>query len=249
MKIAKYKKMSKGRYKVFLEDDREYIFYEEVILQYNLLIKKELSEELLIEADQCNQEWDVYYVALNSIQNRFRSVFELRTLLLKKEYPYDLVEKAIQKLIKQGYLNDESYAKSYVNNQMITTNKGPYKLSRELQEKKVESNYIDEALIVFTEEEQQERIQKLVDRSIKSNHSRGGVVLKQKIYQDIKNMGYDISVLNQVISHYSFENDFEIAKKEYEKYYRKYSRKYEGEELKQKIREKLYQKGLKYEEE
>lgn len=248
MKVIKYKKLANSRYKVYLDDSHELLLYEDVILKYNLLIRKDIDEKLIIEMDKYNQEIDVYYVALNSIKNRFRSVYELRGILIKKEYPIDLIDKAISKLLEQGYLNDRSYCKSFINNQMITTNNGPYKIIRELNEKKVDSNIIDEEILVFDEEEQSVRIKKLIDKGIKSNHSRGGIVLKQKIYNDLKNLGYDISIINSVISSYEFENDSNIAKKEYDKLYKKYSRKYSGDELKYKIREKMYLKGLVYEE-
>ena len=249
MKVVKYKKMANSRYKVFLDDSHELLLYEDVILKYNLLIRKDIDEKLIIEMDKYNQECDVYYVALSSIKNRFRSVYELRGILLKKEYPKDLVDSAIEKLVKQGYLNDRSYCKSFINNQMITTNNGPYKIIRELNEKKVDSNIIDDEISIFSSEEQIPRIKKLIEKGIRSNHTRGGVVLKQKIYNDLKNLGYDISLINNIISSYDFENDSDIAKKEYDKLYKKYSRKYSGDELKYKIREKMYLKGLSYEEE
>ena len=115
MKVIKYKKLAGGRYKVYLEDSHELLLYEDVILKYNLLIRKDIDEELIIEMDKYNQECDVYYVALNSIKNRFRSIYELRSILLKKEYPVDLVNLAIDRLIKQGYLDDRSYCKSFIN--------------------------------------------------------------------------------------------------------------------------------------
>ena len=222
MKIVKYKKGTKGRYKILLDNDNEIILYEDVILKYNLLLKKEIDEDTLIEIDKYNQECDVYYTALNSINNRFKSTYELKQSLLKKEYPEDLVNKAITKLLDQGYLNDRMFAKSYINNQIITTNKGPYKIAKELSEKKIDSEIINEEIELFTEE---------------------------KIYNDLKLNGYDISMINSVISNYTFENNEDIAKKEYEKLYRKYSRKYTGSELEGIIREKLYQKGLKYDKE
>ncbi len=249
MKIVKYKKMTKGRYKIFLDNDKDIVLYEDVILKYNLLLKKDIDDDLLIEIDKYNQECDVYYVALTSINNRFKSTYELKQSLLRKEYPNDLVDKAIEKLLKQGYLNDRMYTKSYINNQIITTNKGPYKIAKELADKKIDQDIINEEIVVFTDEEQLSRIKKLIDKGIKTNHNKGGVVLKQKIYNDLKQNGYDISLINSVISSYTFENDKEIAKKEYEKLYRKYSRKYSGKELDLKVKEKLYQKGLKYEEE
>lgn len=248
MKIIKYKKMANGKYKVYL-DDKELLLYEDVILKYNLLLSKEIDTNMLIELDKYNQECDVYYVALNSIKNRFKSTYELKTTLLKKEYPIDLVDKAIDKLINQGYLNDRIYAKSFINNQMITTNNGPYKIIRELTEKKVDSDIINEEILVYTSEKQILKIKKLIDKGLKTNHSRGGIILKQKIYNDLKNLGYDISIINSIISECEFGNDSNIAKKEYDKLYKKYSRKYSGDELKRKIREKMYMKGLNYEEE
>ena len=248
MKIKKYKKGSRGTYKVSFDDGRELSLYEEAILKYELLLRKEIDEATMIEVDRYNQECDVYYAALHSIETRFKSISYLRSWLQKREYPSDLIDKAIEKLIQQGYLNDEGYAKAYVNNQMITTSKGPYKLERELQEKKIDSVFIAEALEQFSEEEQIARIRKIIERGLKSNHTRGGVVLKQKIYNDLKLLGYDISLMNQIIDTYSFSNDSDIAKKEYEKLWRKYSRKYEGEEQQRKIQEKIYQKGLKNEE-
>ena len=114
MKVIKYKKLANSRYKVYLDDSHELLLYEDVILKYNLLIRKDIDEELIIEMDKYNQECDVYYVALNSIKNRFRSVYELKGILLRKEYPSNLVNLAIEKLIKQGYLNDRSYCKSFI---------------------------------------------------------------------------------------------------------------------------------------
>ena len=249
MKIIKYKKGTKGRYKILLDNDNEIVLYEDVILKYNLLLTKEIDEKTLIEIDKYNQECDVYYTALNSINARFKSVYELKQSLLKKEYPSDLVDKAINKLLDQGYLNDRMFTRSYINNQIITTNKGPYKIMKELNEKKIDSDTINEEIRIFTDVEQITRIKKLIEKGIKTNHNRGGVVLKQKIYNDLKLNGYDIGLINSVIAEYTFGNDKEIAKKEYDKLYRKYSKKYSGYELENKIREKLYQKGLKYEEE
>ena len=244
MKIEKYKKLSNGRYKISLDNNQDIILYEEVILYYELLLKKEIDNDLLIEIDKMNQEWDVYYVGLNSLRTRFKSVYELKMFLLKKEYPNDLVEKAVDKLLKQGYLNDRSYTKGFIHNRIITSSYGPFRIEKELLDKKIDSNIIKEEMEVFTKEEQDEKIRKIIDKGIKTNHNRGGVVLKNKIYNDLKNLGYDISSINSIISTYSFQNKEEIARKEYDKLYRKYSRKYSGDELKRKIREKMYLKGL-----
>ena len=83
---------------------------------------------------------------------------------------------------------------------------------------------------------------------MKANHNKGGVVLRQKISLDLKNMGYEISLINEGLSKFDFSQDASIVKKEYEKLYRKYSKKYQGVELETMIKKKLYEKGLTLEE-
>ena len=248
MKILKYKKRPNGKYSLYLDDGREFVYYEEVILQYELLLKKEIAEKDLLSIHNTNLEYDVYYVALNSIKSRFKSVFELKETLRKKEYPDEMIEKAIEKLLKQGYLNDQLFARSYISSQISTSSHGPNRIRGDLINKKIDSSIIEEEMAAFPVEIQEEKIRKIIERGIKSNHTRGGFVLKQKIVNDLKLQGYDYDVISRVISTYSFESDKELAKKEYDKLYKKYSKKYEGYELKNKIREKMYQKGFTYEE-
>lgn len=247
MKIIKYRKGSKGLYRVELEDGRVLSLYEEVILKFELLLKKEVLEEDFEKIEKFNQECDVYYVALNSIKSRFKSEYDAREFLIKKEYPIEMIDMAIEKLLKQGYLNDRSFAKSYINNQIITTTKGPNKIKKELLGHRVEEKIIDEELVVFDDESQIEKIEKLAYRLYKNNHTRGGSVLKRKISSDLIMAGYDQYLISRVIDKLDFSNNQDIVKKEYDKLYKRLSKKYSGKELEYKIKEKLYQKGLYYE--
>lgn len=247
MKILKYKKKRNGQYEIELESGTSMVLYEEVILKYELLLKKSIDQKMLDEILQANYEYDVYYTALKSLKSRFKSTHDLKEFLLKREYPRESIDKAIDKLTLQGYLNDRSFAKAYLNNQMITTSKGPEKLRKELLAKGVSFDIISEELEVFTKEEQVEKITKVANRLIKSNRTRGGAVLKQKILNDLVQLGYDQGIVNEVINDLDFLDTSDIRKREYDKLYRKYSRKYSGRELELKIKEKLYQKGLYYE--
>lgn len=247
LKILKYKKISGNRYQIDFDNGKQLLLYEEIILKYELLLKKEVTEAMYLEMNLGNQEWDVYYVGLRMLRSRFKSAKELKEALLKKEYPLELIEKAVERLLEQKYLDDRSFTRGYINNQMITTSKGPNKLHKELLLKGVSLEYIQEEIGCFDEMIEQERLVKLIDKAIRSNHSRGGRVLKNKIVQDMIQLGYTPSLVSTVIEEYQFDNDSTIAKKEYEKLYRRLSRKYKDKELELKIKEKLYQKGLYYE--
>lgn len=246
--IIKYKKMGNSKYKVELDNGTFLLLYEDVILKYQLLLSKRIDSDLIDEINKDNMISDVYFTALSSIKSRMKSINDLREFLLRKEYPSDMVDDVINKLINQGYLNDEMYVKSFINNQIITTSNGPYKIKKELLDKKISSDIIDNNLDLFSDEEQINRIEKIVNKKIKSNNSRGGYILRTKLYNDLVTLGYASEFINKVLNTISFENDNRIAKKEYEKLKKKYSRKYSGNELERIIKEKLYLKGLSYEE-
>lgn len=249
MKIVKYKKSTKGRYIVYFDNDVEKYIYEEVILKYDLLLKKNIDDKLFVLINDYNRECEVYYTALDLIKNRARSIYDLKCVLLNKFDDTNLIELAIGKLIKQGYLNDSNYAKSYIYTQMVTTNKGPLKIENELSNKRIDSDIIANELKVYSNSSQISKIKKIVDKSIKSNHSKGGSVLKRKIVNNLLNLGYDYSLIQNVVNEYSFVNNDVIAKKEYEKLYKRYSKKYDGVELERILKEKMYLKGLTYEKE
>ena len=248
MDIIKYKKQNNGIFNIYLEDGRVLSLYEEVILKYDLLLKKAIDMESIFEIEKENQKWDVYYYALKQLNRKAFSAEDLKLYLLHKEYPLSFVEDMINKLVEQGYLNDLFYARSYIHQQMITSLKGPLKIKQELYNKKISSDIIESEIDVFSLEEQNDKINKIIQKKINENHSRGGFALKQKIVQDLKMLGYDYYIFAPLIDGYSFSNNQEIAKKEYDKLYRKYSRKYEGDKLDKIIREKLYLKGLVYNE-
>ena len=247
MKIEKFKKMTNGRYQLTLDNKETLQLYEEVILKYELLLKKKIDSKDIIKIEDYNIEWDVYYTALKALKSRFRSSYELCKLLLEKAYPVELVDKAIKKLEEQKYLDDRSFTKGYINNQIVTSSKGPNRIIKDLSTKGIDKSIIYDEIGIFDEDIQKEKINKIIRISIKSNRTRGGMVLRNKIINDLVNNGYSYEVIQKVIGEYEFDNDLLVAKREYDKLYKRLSRKYSGRELEYKIKEKLYQKGLSYE--
>lgn len=247
MKINKYKKKKNGLYEVEFENGKTLNLYEEVILKYELLLKP-FDVKMMYEIEKYNQECDVYYVALKYLKFKARTILEVKEYLLKKEYPQEAVDKAIALLKKQGYLNDLSYSKSYLNLKLLTSNCGPKKIRQELKKKGVVDSFIEEVLEEYTTDIQKEKVKKLVSKKIASNHTKSSKVLKQKIMVDLINEGFSRSMIIDELSKYQLEDSKELIQKEYDKLYKKLSRKYSGKELELKIKQKMYQKGLNYEE-
>lgn len=247
MKINKYKKLKNGKYELTLENLEIITLYEDTILKYNLLLTKDISsnKKQILEFDK---KCDVYYIGLKYIKSRARSIKEVRDKLVREEYPIDYIDLAIDKLKEQGYLNDMMYAKSFLNNKLITTAHGPYKIKQEMQKKGISESIIIEVLNDYTNDIQKEKINKIITRMIKSNRNKGVNLLKRKINIELINQGFSKELISDAINNHEFGDDKDIAKKEYDKLYKKLSSKYSGKELDYKIKQKMYQKGLVYEE-
>ena len=247
MKIEKYQKLKSGKYKVYLEDDRKLELYEDSILKYNLLISKELDDELIEEIQKDNNYLDAYYLSLKYLDIRPRSKKEINDNLVKKGFDSEVIIDTIKKLERQGYINDVSFGRMYLNNKLITTSNGPLKIRKELQQHNLSDEDINNILEDYTEDIQIEKINKQINRIVKSNHNKGNVYIKRKINMDLNNEGFSSSLVESAINSLELDDDENRAKIEYKKLYKKLSKKYSGSELEFKINQKLYQKGFHYE--
>ena len=150
MKIEKFKKRPNGLYTIYLDNFNTYDLYEEIILKYELLITKTIEEAKLNKIIEDNKKYESYYEALKIIKRTIKTKEEIKQLLAEKKYSKENIDFAITTLEKQGYINDKSYAKSYVHNAIIMTNKGPKKIEEELVKKGISNDNYSAALAEYT---------------------------------------------------------------------------------------------------
>lgn len=246
MKILKYKKLKSGKYQVELDSNQKLDLYEDTILKYNLLLTKEIREQDLDSILKYNDKFDAYYLSLKYLNVRARSKKEIKDYLKKKDYNENIIYETITKLENQEYLNDLSFAKSFLTNKLITTSNGPLKIRRELLKHELSSEDINTVLENYTDEIQIEKIRKQINRIIKSNRTKGNMYLKRKLYNELNNEGFKPSLIEEELNKVELDDDSDLAKKEYDKLYKKLSRKYSGQELEFQINQKLYLKGFHY---
>ena len=219
MYINKYKKIGKNKYKVYLER-QELTLYEDIILKYDLLLKKDITLEELDEIVKDNREYEAYDNALNYIETRMRSKKELKTYLKRKEYDDKLIKKILTKIEELGLLDETSYIKAYINDKITLSNDGPYKIKRNLLEQDFKEEDIDNYLYSIDEEIWKEKINKLIDKkkSIMQNKSYYMFINKMKEY--LFNLGYDNEQIDDYLSKIEYssnalENDYNKALKKY----------------------------------
>lgn len=243
MKIEKFTKQKFGQYKLLLDDASSILIHEDLILKYELLLKREIDKNKITKILEENNNYLAYDTSIKYISNKMRSIYEMKEYLKKKGISSDTISDVVGKLISQGYLNDDIYSKAYINDKINLSSDGPYKIIKNLKSNFINEEYIFKNIFVFTDELQKNRIEKLISKQIKTNHNKGTYLLKQKILNYLVDLGYEKSLVIEILNNTDF-NDSNLYKKEYNKLYKQLSKKYDGVELEYKIKQKLFQKGF-----
>ena len=202
MLIKSYEKKSNGLYKVYIDDDN-YLISEEVIIKYKLLYKKEISlEELEIILNETNY-YDIYNKCIKYISYRIRSKYEIRNYLNKFKLDYSTIENIIEKLEDNNLINDEIFVKAFVNDKIIFTTSGPYKIKLELLKHNIDKYLIDKYLDNIDKDLIYNKISKIVEKNLK-NKKYPKSVLKNKIYKTLVNNGYYNEDIMYILNIYEF---------------------------------------------
>lgn len=242
MKILKFKKQSKDKYKLYLSDNSEITLYEDVIIKNNLLLTKQIDKELLDVLEKENNDRKAYILAVNYISIKMRSIKEINDYLIKKGFCSEIINEQIKKLINDGYLNDEKFTISFINDSINLTNKGPLKIKNELIKYGVSKDIIEEKIDLLDDNIVKNKLNNLIDKQIQIK--KGSVnFIKLKLINYFVNLGYSKDMVINLLSKKNIESDKLKLKKEYEKLYNKYKLKYNNQELLYFISQKLYSKG------
>lgn len=243
MLIEKYTKLKNGQYKLSFDNNTYALLHEDLILKYNLLIHKEISEQKLEELLEENTSYIAYGLALDYLKVKMRSKKEMREYLLKKGVKEELIDNAIETLSKQNYLNDDLYSKAFINDRINLSNDGPYKIRDYLKKMGIEESIVDKNIHIFDQTLERDRIKKIIDKQININRNKSEYFLKKKITDYLVLWGYTKELVIKEVNNIKIDES-DIFKKEYDKIYSKLSKKYSGKELEYKIKQKMYQKGF-----
>lgn len=242
MKIKNYKKLRNGQYEVSFENGDKVLLYEDAILDAELLRKKEITIEELNKIVSLNEKYEVYIKSIKYLNTKMRSEKEIRTKF--KDYSKEALDYAINRLEKEGYLNNQSYIAAYVNDQINLKVVGPNKIKKDLSSLGFKVEEFQEVIDNIDNEVWLVKIRKLIDKTIKSNHNKSNSSLVIKITNDLMNKGFPAYLITDELNKIEFNDDSLLLEKEFNKLYKKYKEKYPKEELKYQLTNKLYQKGF-----
>lgn len=120
MLVTQITELGKGRYHVTMEDGSGFSIYRGEMRKYHIREGEELSEE---EYRQFAEEVLLKRARLrcmNLLQSKDYTRRQLEDKLRQGEYPQECIDDAIAYVESYGYLDDERYARSYIEYHMDT---------------------------------------------------------------------------------------------------------------------------------
>lgn len=143
-------KKNKERVNVYLDD--EFAFGISLKLALTLKRGQQLSEAEITRLKHEDARTVAYHNATRFLGYRPRSTREIEQYLAKKEFPPDVIEFTVEMLTTRGYLNDEEFARAWVDNRTRFRPRGAYGLRHELRQKGLSDRVIDAAVANLDEE-------------------------------------------------------------------------------------------------
>ncbi len=244
---------SKGnRYKLIINNnsvEEKHIVSENIIIKYNLLSPRELSQFEYKTIIKVKIEDVLFEKALVFIDFKMRTISEVKKRLRKEVADEELINKVIKKLKDKKFLNDDFYVETYLNEKIEYDLVGPRQIKEKLISKGIHFDLIDQHLIKYEEKYQYDKINTIIKNEIKYKikkpYKKAYLSLKQKLV----NKGFSLNIIESSLLSNKEEiqemiDELPLLKKELTKLLKKYDiNKYED---KNKVIKSLLSKGFDY---
>ncbi len=193
-KITDIKQQVKNtsRYSVYVDEKYEFSLSEWQLLDSGLKQGTQLSAKELDGLKQDSSYGKIIDNTFRWLAIRPRSEWEMDTYLARKSDDEQIVERVKNKLNEKGYINDLTFAQSWVESRHLTKSISKRRLKQELSQKRVSPEVIDE-VVAADEVPDSDVLAKLIVKKQRQSRYRDkdklmGYLARQGFsYSDIKN--------------------------------------------------------------
>ena len=138
--------------------------------------------------------------AFKLLSYRARSIKEIEEGLKKKGYSLKTISGVIRDLKRLKFLDDEEFARAWVENRIRTRPMGRYRLQRELLRKGIDRDLIENTLSNYNEEKEIEVAQELSRKKLKKSYQNlDNLTTKRKLYSFLQRRGFSYNTIQEVL--------------------------------------------------
>lgn len=135
-----------GRYSIFVDEKYAFSLSEGALLDSGIMIGQEVTAEQLADYKDTSAFDKAYGLTLAYVARRLRSEWELREYFRRKDINPESGEQILERLRGYGYVNDLSFARSWVDNRRAIKSVSRRRLQMELRQKHVPDEVVQQVL-------------------------------------------------------------------------------------------------------
>lgn len=157
-----------GRYNVFVNEEFSFSLDETQLVDSQIKKGEKMDSARYLDLKNDSDFGKNYIAALDLISRRMRSEKEIRDYGFRKKWSKNTTEKVVKRLGERGYLNDETFAKMFVNSRANLRNFSRKKMEVELIKKGINKEVREKVLTENENFDEQKSLKKMIEK--KWNH-------------------------------------------------------------------------------
>lgn len=198
MKVVKIEFDKKKQiFKVYLEDESEFILNYNIFEKYKISLDMDLTEDDILNMTYFSDLERAKIKAYKFVLGRFKTKFEVKKKL-ETEFDNNVIDEVLHFLEEEGYVDDKNYARVFIEDKQKINGYGKNKIRFSLIQKGISKEIIDEFIFDLDSEFKNAKnmaIKKLKLLATEENEFRK----KQKIINYLSYKGFSFDIIQKVL--------------------------------------------------
>ncbi|CAM3407671.1 RecX family transcriptional regulator [Brevibacillus invocatus] len=188
----------KQRYHIYVEDAFAFSVHEDILVKYNLFKGNEVDESFYQEIVLAEEKHKAYLAALRYLGIRPRTGNQLQSYLLEKGFSSEIAEEVCRRCKEQKYLDDQAFARQWVDERLRLKPRSSYMLRMELQQRGVEKAIVEEAVSAVSREDELSAARALIEKKVRRLQGPPNPDEERRLLSMLMRKGFSHTIVQQI---------------------------------------------------
>ena len=191
---------SKEVFEVIFEDETKLLLNYNIFEKYKVSVDMDFSENEILEMKYFSDIERAKSRAINYISGKLKTKYEVRLKLKENDFAEDVIDKVLDILEKEEYLNDRVYCEIFIEDKKKLNGYGKNKIKSLLIQKGISKNIFEGFLDEFEYDEEFDNALKMGIKKLNLlSNEEDNFKKRQKIINYLAYRGFGFDVINDVL--------------------------------------------------
>lgn len=202
MIVTQIRELTKSRYLITVDDEFTFVLYKGELRVFKIHLHETMEEHHFHEIMSTVLVKRAKLRLLNLLQKQSYTEKQLREKLELGYYPPQVIEAGISYIKSYGYINDEDYARNYI--EYHSSSKSRLLMKNQLEKRGIPRSTIDILLAETEDQQEQDKEEEQIRLLLKKKHYDDEMSMqdKKKLYDFLMRRGYSYEKIKRVMNLY-----------------------------------------------